>query len=168
MNFQIRPATANDIPLISQFIKELAEYEKLAHEVTATDDTLRANLFGSRKTAEVLLAFENDQPVGFALFFQNFSTFLGKPGIYLEDLFVRPRFRGRGYGKALMIELARIAHERDCGRFEWAALNWNKTAIDFYTGLGAKPMSDWTVFRLTKNEITTLANHKPAQGKLPQ
>ena len=151
--FLIRSANQSDVPLILQFIKELAEYEKLAHEVTATD-----NLFGPRKTAEVILAFEDEAPAGFALFFHNFSTFVGKPGIYLEDLFVRPTFRGRGYGRALMIELARIAKDRDCGRFEWAALNWNTPAIGFYRRLGAKPMSDWTVFRLTGKEIASLAD----------
>lgn len=162
-NLPIRAATEHDTPLILQFIKELAEYEKLAHEVTAIEATLRDKLFGPRKTAEVLLGFEGDEPVGFALFFHNFSTFLGKPGIYLEDLFVRPKFRNRGYGKALMIKLARIAQERDCGRFEWAALKWNTPAIDFYCRLGAKPLSDWTIFRLTNKEIATLANQKLAQ-----
>jgi GNAT superfamily N-acetyltransferase len=155
--FLIRSANEADVPLILQFIKELADYEKLAHEVVATENSIRDNLFGPRKTAEVILAFEDEAPVGFALYFHNFSTFVGKPGIYLEDLFVRPKFRGRGYGKALMIELARIAKERDCGRFEWAALNWNTPAIDFYRRLGAQPMSDWTIFRLTPKEIATLA-----------
>lgn len=154
--FQIRSATNDDVPLILQFIKELAEYEKLAHEVTATENLIRENLFGKRRTAEVLLAFEGDEPAGFALFFHNFSTFVGKPGIYLEDLFVRPRFRGRGYGKALMLCLARMAQERDCGRFEWSALNWNTPAIDFYRRLGAKPMSEWTIFRLSAKEIGAL------------
>jgi GNAT superfamily N-acetyltransferase len=160
--FLIRSANESDVPLILQFIKELAEYEKLAHEAVATEESLRHNLFGPRKTAEVILAFENEHPVGFALFFHNFSTFVGKPGIYLEDLFVRPKFRGRGYGKALMIELARIAKERDCGRFEWAALNWNTPAVDFYRRIGAQPMSDWTIFRLTPEEIATLANQTPS------
>jgi GNAT superfamily N-acetyltransferase len=156
----LRVATAEDIPLILGFIKQLAEYEKLAHEVTATEESLRANLFGERQTAEVILAFEGDEPAGFALFFHNFSTFVGKPGIYLEDLFVRPKFRARGYGKALMIHLARIAQERDCGRFEWWVLNWNTPSIEFYRRLGAKPMSDWTVQRLTRVEIDALANQK--------
>jgi GNAT superfamily N-acetyltransferase len=154
----LRAATSGDVPLILQFIKELAEYEKLAHEVMATEDSLCDNLFGARKTAEVILAFEGDEPAGFALFFHNFSTFLGKPGIYLEDLFVRPQFRGRGYGKALMIHLARIAQERDCGRFEWWVLNWNTPSIEFYRRLGAKPMSEWTVQRLTRKEIDELAS----------
>jgi GNAT superfamily N-acetyltransferase len=158
--FHIRSATADDVPLILQFVKELAEYEKLAHEVCATEESLRQNLFGERRTAEVVLAFEGEEPAGFALFFHNFSTFLGKPGIYLEDLFVRPKFRGRGYGKALMVHLARVAKERDCGRFEWWVLDWNEPSIEFYRRLGAKPMSDWTVFRLTRNTIDALADKK--------
>jgi GNAT superfamily N-acetyltransferase len=157
-NFHIRPATINDVPLILQFVKELAEYEKLAHEVTATEELLRDNLFSKRKTAEVVIGFEDDEPAGFALFFHNFSTFIGKPGIYLEDLFVRPKFRGRGYGKALMVHLAKIAKDRDCGRFEWWVLNWNTPSIEFYRSLGAKPMSKWTVQRLTRKEIEALAD----------
>lgn len=153
----IRPAIVDDIPLIFRLIKELAEYEKLSNEVTATEELLRANLFGTRKTAETVLAFEGDQPAGFALFFHNFSTFVGKPGIYLEDLFIRPGFRGRGYGKALMVHLARLAQERDCGRFEWWVLDWNSPSIEFYRRLGASPMSDWTVYRLTRKEIDELA-----------
>jgi GNAT superfamily N-acetyltransferase len=159
--FSIRSATVQDVPLIFEFIKELAEYEKLAHEVTATEELLRANLFGARKVAEVLLGFEGDEPAGFALFFHNFSTFIGKPGIYLEDLFVRPKFRGRGYGKALMVHLARVAIERDCGRFEWWVLNWNEPSLEFYRSLGAKPMSEWTVQRMTRKEIESLASLQP-------
>lgn len=159
-SLHLRSATVDDVPLILQFINELAEYEKLAHEVTATEELLRANLFGERRTAEVVLAFEGEEPAGFALFFHNFSTFLGKPGIYLEDLFVRPKFRGRGYGKALMMHLARIAQERDCGRFEWWVLDWNEPSIEFYRRLGAKPMSDWTVFRLTRDGIDALAGKR--------
>lgn len=157
-NFCIRPATVDDVPLILQFVKELAEYEKLAHEVTATEELLRDNLFSKRRTAEVVIGFEGEEPAGFALFFHNFSTFIGKPGIYLEDLFVRPKFRGRGYGKALMIHLAQIAKDRDCGRFEWWVLNWNTPSIEFYRSLGAKPMSEWTVQRMTRNEIESLAD----------
>lgn len=156
-SFCIRTATVDDVPLILQFIKELAEYEKLANDVTATEELLRNNLFGSRQTAEVLLGFEDAEPAGFALFFHNFSTFIGKPGIYLEDLFVRPKFRGRGYGKALMVQIARTAVQRDCGRFEWSVLNWNTPSIEFYRSLGAKPMSEWTVQRLTRKEIEALA-----------
>lgn len=160
-NFSIRPATVEDVPLILQFITELADYEKLSHEVTATEDMLRENLFGARKVAEVLLGFEGAEPAGFALFFHNFSTFIGKPGIYLEDLFVRPKFRGRGYGKALMVHLARVAVERDCGRFEWWVLNWNTPSIEFYHSLGAKPMSEWTVQRMTRKDIELLAKLQP-------
>lgn len=157
--FSIRGATEKDIPLVLRFIKDLAEYEKLPHEVTATEDILRRNLF-ERKTAEVLLAFEGDEAVGFAVFFHNFSTFLGKPGIYLEDVFVRPEFRGRGYGKALMISLARLAKERDCGRFEFSVLDWNKPSLDFYRSLGAVAMDEWTVQRMSRDAIETLAAQK--------
>jgi len=154
---KIRSATPEDVPQILQFIKELAEYEKLAHEVTATEDILRRNLFSERRAAEVLLASEGDVPVGFAVFFHNFSTFLGKPGIYLEDLFVRPAFRGRGYGKALLIHIARIAKERDCGRIEWSVLDWNEPAIRFYRSIGAVPLSEWTVQRMSREAIEQLA-----------
>jgi GNAT superfamily N-acetyltransferase len=154
--FSIRTAGREDVPLILRFIKELAEYEKLSHEVTATEEQLQETLFSAHKTAEVLLAYEGDMPVGFAIFFHNFSTFLGKPGLYLEDIFVRPEFRGRGYGKALMLHLARIASERDCGRFEWSVLDWNKSALDFYRSLGAVPMSEWTVQRMTRDAIEKL------------
>lgn len=158
--FCIRTATVEDVPLILQFIKELAEYEKLADAVTATEELLRNTLFGARQTAEVLLGFEGAEAAGFALFFHNFSTFIGKPGIYLEDLFVRPSFRGRGYGKALMVHIARIAEQRDCGRFEWSVLNWNTPSIEFYRSLGAKPMDEWTVQRMTRTEIEALAKGK--------
>jgi GNAT superfamily N-acetyltransferase len=145
----IRNATENDIPLIRRFIAELGEFERLDHQVVATEELLRRNLFGPRAYAEVLIATWNGEPAGFALFFYNFSTFLGKPGIYLEDLFVREHLRGRGIGCALLTRLARIALERDCGRLEWAVLDWNQPAIGFYRKLGAVPMHDWTVFRLT-------------------
>jgi GNAT superfamily N-acetyltransferase len=157
--FFIRVATEKDIPLVLRFIKALAQYEKLPHEVTATEDILRHNLF-ERKTAEVLLAFEGDEAVGFAVFFHNFSTFLGKPGIYLEDVFVRPEFRGRGYGKALMVSIARLATERDCGRFEFSVLDWNKPSLDFYRSLGAVAMDEWTVQRMTRDTIKALAAQK--------
>lgn len=157
--FSIRAANENDIPLVLKFIRALAEYEKLPHEVTATEDILHRNLF-DRKTAEVLLAFEGDEAVGFAVFFHNFSTFLGKPGIYLEDVFVRPEFRGRGYGKALMISLARLAKERDCGRFEFSVLDWNKPSLDFYRSLGAVAMDEWTVQRMTRPAIEALSAQK--------
>ena len=158
--FSIRAATVDDVPLVLRFIKELADYEKLPHEVTATEEILRRNLFTERKTAEVLLAREVEDYVGFALFFQNFSSFLGKPGIYLEDVFVKPEFRGRGYGKALMISVARLAKERDCGRFELSVLDWNKPSIDFYRSLGAVAMDEWTVQRMGVDAIATLAAQK--------
>jgi GNAT superfamily N-acetyltransferase len=153
----IRPATADDVPLILAFVKALAEYEKLSDRVSATDATLRESLFGPHPGAEVLLAYENDTPVGFAVFFHNFSTFLGVKGLWLEDIFVKPALRGRGHGKALLLHLARLAHERGCGRFEWAALDWNTPAWDFYKALGAAPLEDWTMFRLTGAALERLA-----------
>ncbi|MBA4146993.1 MAG: GNAT family N-acetyltransferase [Verrucomicrobia bacterium] len=158
--FSIRTATPDDVPLILSFIKDLADYEKLPHEVTATEDILRRNLFAERRGAEVLLASERDVYVGFALFFYNFSSFLGKPGIYLEDVFVRPEFRGRGYGKALMIHIARLAKERDCGRFEWSVLDWNEPSLEFYRSLGAVPMSEWTAQRMSADALDRLAGQK--------
>lgn len=155
---QIHKATKKDIPAIFQFIKDLAEYEKLSHEVVATEEGLKEALFGQNSYAKVLIAYDQDLPVGFALYFYNFSTFLGKPGIYLEDLFVKPEFRGEGFGKALLVKLAQIAIEEGCGRVEWSVLNWNKPSIDFYESIGAKPMDEWTVFRLTGNDISQLAN----------
>jgi GNAT superfamily N-acetyltransferase len=149
----IRPATIEDVPLVMQFIRDLAEYERLAHEVTADEDALRAALFGDRPYAEVLIASYDGKPAGFALFFHNFSTFLGKPGIYLEDLFVRPELRGRGLGRALLAALARLAVERGCGRVEWAVLDWNEPSIAFYKSLGARPLDDWTVFRMSIGEF---------------
>lgn len=154
---QIRFATETDIPLIVDFIKRLAEYEKLAHEVQVTEEILQANLFGDKRHAEVLLAYEGDVAVGFALFFHNFSTFLGKPGIYLEDLYVNPEHRGKGYGKQLLSTLAKLALDRGCGRFEWWVLDWNKPSIDFYQSLGAEPMDEWTTFRVTGNNLIKLA-----------
>ncbi|HSP16412.1 MAG TPA: GNAT family N-acetyltransferase [Thermoanaerobaculia bacterium] len=153
----IRVATEADIPLILQFIRDLAEYERLADKVVATEDTLRTALFGHPRFAEVLIGEADGQPAGFALFFHNFSTFLGRPGIYLEDLFVKPEFRGRGYGKTLLARLAAIARARDCGRLEWAVLTWNEPAIEFYKKLGANPLDDWKVFRLTGEALEKLA-----------
>lgn len=144
----IRFADAADTPVILRFIRALAEYEKLEHECLADEASLRAQLFGPRPYAEVLLIEEDGAAHGFALFFHNFSTFLAKPGIYLEDLFVDPTQRGRGYGKALLAKLAGIAVERRCGRLEWSVLDWNKPSIDFYLSLGARPMDEWTVYRL--------------------
>jgi GNAT superfamily N-acetyltransferase len=157
-DFTIRPAVAADVPLILEFIKGLAEYEKLTHEVTATEGLLRETLFGPRQVAEVILGEYRGEPVGFALFFHNYSTFLGRPGIYLEDLFVKPEMRGRGFGKVLLTYLAKLATERKCGRVEWAVLDWNEPAIRFYKKLGAVAMDDWTVNRLTGPALTTLAD----------
>lgn len=157
-DFTIRPATRDDAALILSFIQALADYENLTHEVTATEEALQATLFGAHPGAETLLAFENETPVGFALFFPNYSTFLGKPGIYLEDLFVKPEYRKRGYGKALLLRLARIAVERNCGRFEWAVLDWNRPSIEFYRSLGARPMEDWSIFRLDGERLKALGS----------
>ncbi len=154
---EIRPAAEADVPLILQLIRELAEYERAPGDVVATEEGLRGVLFGQRPSAEVLLAMVGHEPVGFAVFFHNFSTWLGRPGLYLEDLFVRPDQRGHGYGRALLEHLARIAQERGCGRMEWAVLDWNEPAIQFYRKLGARPMDEWTVFRLTESEIAQLA-----------
>ena len=146
--FSIRAATANDVLLILDFIRALAEYEKLTHEITATPAQMAEYLFGSHPRAEVLFPCEDGTPVGFALFFHNFSTWLGRPGLYLEDLFVRPNRRGKGYGRALLERLAQIAQERGCGRMEWAVLDWNEPAHNFYRTLGAAPLDDWTVWRV--------------------
>jgi GNAT superfamily N-acetyltransferase len=155
VSLQIREAAEADVPVILWFIRQLAEYEHLPAVVT--EETLRQSLFGSRPAAEVLLAYDNDKPVGFAVFFHNFSTFLGKPGIYLEDLFVIPEMRGKGFGKALLVRLAKIACDRNCGRFEWAVLDWNKPSIEFYKKLGAVPMDEWTIFRVTGDALKKLA-----------
>src|SRR5438094_10640313 len=157
-DFEIRAAVVEDVPVILELIRELATYERAPNEVTATEEQLVEVLFGERPAAEVLLAFEEQSPVGFAVFFLNFSTWLGRPGLYLEDLFVKPENRGKGYGRALLIELAKIARERGCGRMEWAVLDWNEPAIKFYRALGATPMDEWTVFRLTRDGIARLAN----------
>jgi GNAT superfamily N-acetyltransferase len=157
VTFRIEPARESDVPLILGLINGLAEYERLADQVTATEDGLRASLFGASRAAEVLIAYAEAQPVGFALFFHNYSTFLGQRGLYLEDLFVLPEWRGRGAGKALLQHLARLAVERNCGRLEWAVLDWNIPAIRFYQSMGAKPMHDWTVFRLTGDSLAALA-----------
>jgi GNAT superfamily N-acetyltransferase len=156
-NFEIRPARVEDVPIILQLIRDLATYERAPNEVTATEEQLIKVLFGARPSAEVLLAFEQETAVGFAVFFHNFSTWLGRPGLYLEDLFVKPEVRGKGYGRALLVHLAKIARERDCGRMEWAVLDWNDPAIQFYRKLGAKPMDEWTVFRLAGDGIAKLA-----------
>ena len=163
----IRFASESDLDVIGELIRGLAQYERMANEVAWTREDLRRNLFGPRPYAEVLIA-EDDQTreaVGFALFFHNFSTFLGKPGIYLEDLFVRPEHRGRGWGKALLRELAKLVIARDCGRLEWAVLDWNEPAIDFYKSVGAKPMDEWTVFRVTGDALVTLASSPSPAGR---
>ena len=157
-NLQIRRGTAEDVPVIAGLIRELAEYERAPEAAVATEAQLRDVLFGEKPAAEVLLAFENEEPVGFAVYFFNFSTWLGRPGLYLEDLFVKPEMRGRGYGRALLTRLAEVAQERGCGRMEWAVLDWNEPAIQFYKKLGAKPMDEWTVFRLTSDGIAALAS----------
>jgi len=156
-DFAIRSARVEDVPIILQLIRDLATYERTPNEVTATEEQLVDVLFGEKPVAEVLLAFEGKSPVGFAVFFYNFSTWLGRPGLYLEDLFVKPEKRGKGYGRALLVDLAKIARDRGCGRMEWAVLNWNEPAIKFYRGLGAKPMEEWTVFRLKRDGIAELA-----------
>jgi len=153
----LRRATRADVPEILRLIRALAEYEKLASDVVASEAGLAETLFGAQPAAEVLLAEVDGRAVGLALFFQNYSTFLGKPGIYLEDLFVEPAFRGRGLGKQLLQAIANLAVERGCGRFEWAVLDWNEPAIGFYKSLGAKPMADWTVMRLTGEALKKLA-----------
>ncbi len=162
----VRWAKADDVPLILEFIRELATYEKLAHQVVATEDLLRETLFGSRKVAEVILASWDGQDVAFALFFHNFSTFLGRPGLYVEDIFVRPEYRGRGIGKTLLTFLAKVATDRGCGRMEWWVLDWNEPSIAFYKSLGAVPMDEWTVFRLTGETLTNLAS-QPIPLDLP-
>lgn len=149
----IRSATPADVPVICQLIRDLAEYEHLTQDVILQEDRLREHLFGSRPYAEVLLAEINGEVIGLALFFHNYSTFLGQPGIYLEDLFVKPAQRGQGHGKALLLALARLAVERGCGRLEWSVLNWNEPAIQFYQALGAVPMKEWTVYRLTGDAL---------------
>lgn len=154
----LRPAAPADVPVIRTLIEGLADYEKLRHECIATDDLLRETLFGARAYAEVVLAEWEGQVVGFALFFHNYSTFLARPGIYLEDLFVQPTHRGHGIGTALLRHLAQLAVERQCGRLEWSVLDWNVDAIGFYTKLGARPQDEWTVYRVTGDALTQLAS----------
>ena len=153
----ITPATPDDVPAILAMIRELAEYEKLLDRVTATEEMLDRSLFGPRPYAEVLMGRLDGNTVGYALFFHSFSTFLARPGIYLEDVYVRPAARGRGVGKALLRAVARVARDRDCGRIEWSVLDWNKPSIDFYLSLGARPLDEWTMFRLDELGIANLA-----------
>jgi GNAT superfamily N-acetyltransferase len=155
--FRIRFAQTQDIPTVLSLIHALAEYERAPDEVIATEALLKENLFGAQPAAEVLLAEENGAPVGFALFFHNFSTWMGRRGLYLEDLFVMPEKRGRGYGRALLVRLAQIARDRECGRMEWAVLDWNEPALNFYETLGARQMNEWVIHRLTPPEIEKLS-----------
>ena len=156
-DFIIRNATVDDVPVILSLIRELAEYERAPNDVVATEEGLKETLFGVHPAAEVLLGEEAGAPVCFALFFHNFSTWMGRRGLYLEDLFVRPEVRGKGYGRALLVRLAQIARARECGRMEWAVLDWNEPAIQFYRKLGAQPNEEWTIFRLTGEGIGRLA-----------
>jgi GNAT superfamily N-acetyltransferase len=156
MAFRIEPATERDVPLLLRFIKGLAEYERLGHAVTATEATLRESLFVKR-AAEAVIGYIDDEPAGFALYFQTFSTFLGLPGMYLEDIFVEPKWRRRGLGEALLAHLARLAVERGYGRLEWSVLQWNASAISFYQKLGAQPMDEWSIYRLTGDSLKRLA-----------
>jgi len=156
--FHIRPATPEDIPLLLVFVRELAEYERLSHLVSVTEERLRGSLFAERPGAEVLLGFAGDTPAGFAVYFHNFSTFLGVKGLWLEDLYVRPALRRHGYGRTLLLHIARIARSRGCWRLEWAALDWNEPAIRFYKSLGAVALDDWTIFRVTGPALEKLAD----------
>ena len=156
-DFTIKAATRKDVPVILSFITKLADYERLSHEVVATDELLRRTLFGRRRTAEVAIGYYNNEPVGFVLFFHNFSTFVGRPGIYIEDLFVEESYRRRGFGGALLAHIAKLAVARDCGRLEWSVLDWNEPAVNFYQKLGAMPMNEWTVFRVTGEKLKQLA-----------
>lgn len=157
LRIDITPATVADAPLILRFINALAEYERMADQVVATEDSVRESLFGAHPSAEVVIARANGDPAGFAVWFYSYSTFLSRSGLYLEDLFVLPEWRGRGVGRALLQHLARVAVSRSCGRMEWAVLDWNDLAIRFYRSLGAQPMSDWTVYRLTGDKLKRLA-----------
>lgn len=160
----IRAATSDDVPTIAALIRELAEYERLSDQVVLRESDLQRFLFGERPCVEVLIAHERGSVVGFAVFFQNFSTFLGRPGIYLEDLFVRPAHRGKGHGKQLLLEVARIAVERGCGRLEWAVLDWNTPAMDFYRSFGAVPIPDWTIFRVSGDALRQLGTRSLNRG----
>jgi len=162
---EIRKAEQHDIPVILEFIESLAEYERLRDACVATEEKLAQTLFGNSPAAEVIIARLDGEPMGFALFFHNYSTFLAQRGVYLEDLFVKPEARGKGVGFALLSALARIALERDCGRLEWAVLDWNQLAIDFYKRIGAKPLDDWTVFRMTGDALHQLAGERPLSAQ---
>jgi GNAT superfamily N-acetyltransferase len=155
--FEIKPACARDVPVLLKLIRELAAYERLSHLVTATEEGLRRVLFGERPAAEAVLGWHDGRAMGFAIYFQNFSTFVGRPGTYLEDIYVKPEFRQRGLGEALLRHVARVAHQRNSGRLEWAVLDWNTPAIQFYKKLGAGPLDDWTLFRITGDALQRLA-----------
>jgi len=156
-SFEIRPATEADLTAILAFIRKLADYERLSQEVVATEELLRETLFGNRRTAEVAIGCLETKPIGFVLFFHNYSTFLGRPGLYIEDLFVEESYRRRGFGGALLAYVAKLAVARGCGRLEWSVLDWNEPAINFYKKLGARPMNEWTVFRVTDESLNRLA-----------
>lgn len=162
----IRPATVADVKLLLRFIRSIAEYERLSHEVEATESRLRESLFGARPAAEALFAFWKGQPAAFAVFYRNFSTFQGRPGLYLEDLFVKPKFRRQGIGHELLLHVARLARDRGCGRFEWMALDWNEPAIRFYKKLGAGQLDEWTTFRMSRAELVRLAESQRGDGKM--
>jgi GNAT superfamily N-acetyltransferase len=156
--FVIRHAEKKDVGLIYSLIRDLAEYEKMLDEMVATEELLEKYLFGKKKSVEVVLGYYNDVPAGFALFFHNFSTFVGKPGLYLEDLYIKPEYRGKGFGKALLAYLAKLAVERDCGRYEWVVLNWNEPSLEFYKSLGARIMDEWLIHRVSGNALQKLAD----------
>jgi GNAT superfamily N-acetyltransferase len=159
-NFTIRPATEADAPLILSLVKELAEYERLGQEVVATKEDIRKSLFGERPFAEAIIGEYENNPISFALFFYNFSTFNGKPGIYLEDLYVKPAYRSMGFGRKMLVHIARLAKERNCARFEWSVLNWNEPAIRTYEKLNAKPMKEWILYRLTGDALDSLSGKR--------
>jgi GNAT superfamily N-acetyltransferase len=165
-DLQIRPAKQSDAPLVLEFIRKLAEYGDISSEATVTESDVRAALFGERPVAEAILAYVGSEPAGFAVYSFTFSSFMGKPGIFVEDLFVEHQFRGRGVGKALLLTLARLGRERGCGRLEWSVLNWNEQAMEFYQELGAVPMDEWTTFRLTGEALERLASSGESQHEL--
>jgi GNAT superfamily N-acetyltransferase len=157
VNFYIRPATADQVRLVLDFIREMAEYENLTNEVVADEDILRETLFGEKRSAEALIGYYNDKPVGFAIFFYNFSSFTGRPGLYIEDIYVKAEHRGKGFGRALLLYLARLARDKECARMEWAVLTWNEPAINFYKKMGAVSMDEWRIFRLYGDALKKLA-----------
>jgi GNAT superfamily N-acetyltransferase len=159
VNLDIRPATAGQVRLIMNFIKEMAEYEKLTHELVTDEDILRENLFGKNRSAEAVIGYYKEKPVGYAMFFYNFSSFTGKPGLYIEDIYVKTEHRGKGFGRALLLYLARLARDKKCARMEWAVLTWNEPAINFYKKIGAVSMDEWRIFRLSGESLKKLAGN---------